>query len=96
MAAVMQQASVSVRAANPSEGQTIERDGTIRGDRVRSTRIGFGLNSLYSPWLSFSTLAAEWVMAEGDLGATMDFRNELFQLDRREKQWLRMLERAAE
>jgi phage terminase large subunit GpA-like protein len=58
-----------------SEGQTIDRDGTIRGERVRSTRIGFGLNSLYSPWLSFSTLAAEWVMAEGDLGATMDFRN---------------------
>jgi phage terminase large subunit GpA-like protein len=58
-----------------SEGQGADRDGTIHGDRPRSKRVGFHLNAIYSPWRSFSDVAAQFIRANGDLGATMNFRN---------------------
>jgi phage terminase large subunit GpA-like protein len=41
----------------------------------KSKRVGFHLSSLYSPWRSFASMAAEFIRAEGDLPATMNFRN---------------------
>lgn len=38
-------------------------------------RIGFHLNSIYSPWLTFSKLAGEFLQAVGDSALMMDFRN---------------------
>ena len=59
-----------------SEGhQTIDRDGNVTGDRPITKRVGFHLNSLYSPWVTFSDMAAKWILAESDPGATMNFRN---------------------
>lgn len=45
------------------------------GGAGRSPRVGFHLNSLYSPWRSFASMAAEFIRAESDIGATMNFRN---------------------
>ncbi len=58
-----------------SEGQAIDNAGHITGDRLKSKRVGFHLSSLYSPWRTFYEMAAEFIRAEGDLGATMNFRN---------------------
>lgn len=55
--------------------QTVDRDGTLRGDRPVSKRVGFHLSSLYSPWKKFWEMAAEFIRADGDPGATMNFRN---------------------
>jgi hypothetical protein len=41
----------------------------------KSKRVGFHISSIYSPWRSFSEIAAEFIMAEGDVGMTMTFRN---------------------
>lgn len=57
-----------------SVGQTCV-DGKLIGDRPFSTKVGLHLNSLASPWLSFSQLAAEFIEAEGDHDKTRDFRN---------------------
>lgn len=58
-----------------SEGQSIDKNGTIAGDRPKTKKVGFHLNSLYSPWQTFSEIAAEFIRAEGDIGLTMGFRN---------------------
>jgi len=38
-------------------------------------RVGFHINSLYSPWISLSKLAGEWLRAQGNPSALMDFAN---------------------
>lgn len=58
-----------------SEGQTVRPDGTLEGDRPVSRRVGFHLSSLYSPWRKFHEMAAEWIRADGDIAASMNFRN---------------------
>jgi phage terminase large subunit GpA-like protein len=40
-----------------------------------SKRVGFHLNAIYSPWRTFAAIAAEFIRANGDPGATMNFRN---------------------
>jgi phage terminase large subunit GpA-like protein len=42
---------------------------------VSSSRVGFHLSALYSPWRKFGDIAAEFIRADGDPGATMNFRN---------------------
>lgn len=58
-----------------SETQTIDKDGTITGDRPKTKRIGFHLNALVSPWRTFSEIAAQFIRAEGDISLTMNFKN---------------------
>jgi phage terminase large subunit GpA-like protein len=58
-----------------SEGQTVAKDGTVDGLAPRSKRVGFHLSAIYSPWRTFSEVAAQFVLAEGDAGATQNFRN---------------------
>lgn len=41
----------------------------------KSKRVGFHLNSLYSPWCTFSGIAAEFIRADGDVALTQNFRN---------------------
>lgn len=42
---------------------------------AKSKRVGFHLSSLYSPWRSFASMAAEWIRAESDIAAVMNFKN---------------------
>jgi phage terminase large subunit GpA-like protein len=58
-----------------SQSQKIDKKGTIKGKRPDSKRIGFHLNSLYSPWLTFSDLASEYLLAIGSRDKMQDFRN---------------------
>jgi phage terminase large subunit GpA-like protein len=58
-----------------SEAQTVTAAGKVEGDRPHSKRVGFHLSSLYSPWRTLWEMAAEFIRAEGDIGATMNFRN---------------------
>lgn len=58
-----------------AEDQIVTDDGRVVGSKPNPVRVGFHINGLYSPWLTFSKLAAEFVLAAGDIGAMMDFRN---------------------
>jgi phage terminase large subunit GpA-like protein len=58
-----------------SEGQTVNADGTLVGERPKTKRVGFHLSSLYSPWRTWCEMVGEFIRAEGDIAATMTFRN---------------------
>lgn len=58
-----------------SQDQAVQHGGKVVGPRTESKRIGFHLNAMYSPWCSFSTLAAEYLLSIGDPARMMDFRN---------------------
>jgi phage terminase large subunit GpA-like protein len=45
----------------------------VEGASVR--RVGFHLNSIYSPWVSMSKLAGEWLRAQNSAARLMDFAN---------------------
>jgi phage terminase large subunit GpA-like protein len=68
-------ASGSATTPEDKPAQTIDAQGNVTGDRPVSKRIGFHLSSLYSPWRSFSGIAAEWIRCAGNLAKTMNFRN---------------------
>lgn len=59
-----------------SDGQEVV-DGEVRGERPRSSRVGFHLSSLYSPWVDFSEVAAAFVLASDDPAMLMNFRNSM-------------------
>lgn len=58
-----------------SAGQTIDKAGQTSGERPRAKRIGFTINSLYSPWRSFSAIAAEHRRSLADPGKLQNFFN---------------------
>ena len=49
-----------------AEGQTIERDGTCSIPRPVSSHAGFWWNALYSPWRTFSEVAAKFFSTKDD------------------------------
>jgi len=55
--------------------QVVGDDGEVQGPRVRTKRVGYHLSSLYSPWVTFSRMASEYLRAVGDAALMMDFRN---------------------
>lgn len=59
-----------------SEGQSIDIDGTVTGLRPKAKRVGFQISALYSPWVSFSAMAAQFIRSIGDVGMMMEFRNQ--------------------
>lgn len=59
-----------------SEDQAVTRDGRVVGPAVTGKRVGFFLPSTYSPWVSFSQLAEEWLNAQDDVQALCDFINQ--------------------
>lgn len=59
-----------------SEDQAVTRDGRVVGPAVTAKRIGFFLPSMYSPWVTFSQLAEEWLNAQDDVQALCDFINQ--------------------
>ena len=58
-----------------SEGQSIDKDGKISGEPPRAKPVGFWINSLYSPWRSFSAVAAEFLRSKSDPLRLQNFRN---------------------
>jgi phage terminase large subunit GpA-like protein len=56
-------------------GQKISKNGLITGDRPDNDTAGFWINSLYSPWLTFSEIAAEWISSQPDIDSLMNFIN---------------------
>lgn len=59
-----------------SEDQVVTRDGRVVGPAVTAKRVGFFLPSTYSPWVSFSQLAEEWLNAQDDVQMLCDFINQ--------------------
>lgn len=53
------------------------RQGVWRSEKpgAPNRRIGFHISSIYSPWLSMSKLAGEWLRSQDDAALLMDFRN---------------------
>ncbi len=58
-----------------SEGQSIDRHAKISGEKPKAKRVGFWINSLYSPWRTFSAVAAQFLRSLGDPGKLQNFRN---------------------
>lgn len=58
-----------------SKTQTIAPDGKVSGHRPKSKRVGFWVNAIYSPWRSFSAVAAEFLRSKADPGRLQNFRN---------------------
>jgi phage terminase large subunit GpA-like protein len=58
-----------------SSGQRIDRSGQVTGPRPKSKRVGFWINAIYSPWRSFSAIAAEFIRSQQDPGRLQNFRN---------------------
>jgi phage terminase large subunit GpA-like protein len=58
-----------------SDGQTIDKEGKIAGNRPRAKRVGFWINGLYSPWRTFSSIAAEHRRSLNDPGRMQNFKN---------------------
>ena len=61
---------------------TAEKNGAVRSGMwvgespdAPKRRIGFKLTTLCSPWVGLSQLAGEWIRAQGDPAALMDFAN---------------------
>jgi phage terminase large subunit GpA-like protein len=59
-----------------SEGQTVSKDGGVHGERPKAKRVGFQISAIYSPWVSFSQMAAQFVRSIGNHGAMMEFKNQ--------------------
>lgn len=64
------------RGVPATEDQAVTIDGRIVGPEPVARRIGFAVSSLYSPWVQFGLLAAEWLEAQGDPHALVDFFNQ--------------------
>lgn len=57
------------------EGCEIDKAGKITGEIQNNSRRGFWINALYSPWLSFSDIAAEFLDSRPDPERFMNFVN---------------------
>jgi len=57
------------------EGLKIAATGKIKGKLPRSSHWGFHLPSLYSPWVSWSDVAAEFLKSKGTINLLMNFVN---------------------
>ncbi len=58
-----------------AEGAELTDSGRIRKSGFKSRHAGFFLNSLYSPWLSFSDIAAEFLKSKDYIELLMNFVN---------------------
>lgn len=58
------------------QDQVVTPDGRVAGPVRHHRRIGFCLPAMYSPWVSFAKLAAEWIEAQDDHQQLCDFVNQ--------------------
>ena len=57
------------------EACEVDKNGKIVGQLPVTTRRGFWINALYSPWLTFSDLAAEFLESKDQINDLMNFIN---------------------
>jgi len=57
------------------EGAEINEQGIVKSDIVRSKHRGFWISSLYSPWLTWSDIAAEFLKSKDYVELLMNFVN---------------------
>lgn len=57
------------------EGCGVDRTGKITGENRETGHRGYWINCLYSPWLTFSDIAAEWLRAHPYVETLMNFVN---------------------
>lgn len=57
------------------ECQTVNAQGELEGTPPPKSRRGYHLNSLYSPWLTFSDIAAAFLESKGEAGKLQNFVN---------------------
>jgi phage terminase large subunit GpA-like protein len=57
------------------EGRSIDKTGKITGLVEETERKGFWLNCIYSPWLTFSEIAAEFLSSQEKVETIMNFVN---------------------
>lgn len=57
------------------EGLHVDKTGKIRERIPNTTKKGFWINALYSPWLSFSEVAAEFLRSRESIELLMNFVN---------------------
>jgi len=57
------------------EGCVVTREGRLEGQVPETTHRGFHINALYSPWMDFSSLVAEWLEVQGVPTDLQDFIN---------------------
>lgn len=57
------------------EGCMIDKAGAITGDVPQTSRRGYWINCLYSPWLTFSEIAAEFLKSKENVAELMNFVN---------------------
>jgi phage terminase large subunit GpA-like protein len=58
-----------------SQEQTVTKSGDVVGPRPKSDRVGFHISALYSPWVTWSDMASEFLRSMTDPGKLMNFRN---------------------
>jgi phage terminase large subunit GpA-like protein len=57
------------------DGAEIDESGVISGDVIKSKHRGFWINSLYSPWLTWSDIASEFIKSKDYIELLMNFVN---------------------
>lgn len=57
------------------DGCKVTKAGKIEGKQPKTTHRGYHINAIYSPWVTFSELAAEWLDAQGRDNKLMNFIN---------------------
>ena len=67
------------------KGCSINKDGKIKGKINDTTHRGFWINALYSPWLTFSEIAAEFLSVKDRSELLMNFTNSWLAEDWKEK-----------
>jgi phage terminase large subunit GpA-like protein len=67
--------SMLVRGRWCPEGCEVRPDGSLHGQVLMTSHRGYEISSLYSPWVTFSQLAAEWLESQGDQSKLQDFCN---------------------
>lgn len=58
-----------------SDGCHVEKDGNISGEIPINSQRGYWINALYSPWLTFSDIAAKFLESKSDPEKLMNFVN---------------------
>lgn len=58
-----------------SQTQEVGEGGVVEGEPPPSRRRAYRIWSTYSPWVRFSQIAADWIRAQGNPSALMDFAN---------------------
>lgn len=57
------------------DNQSIDATGNVVGETKRSKKVGFWINSLYSPWKTFAQMMVEYLRSKDNISSYMNFKN---------------------